>query len=233
MHTLLMLLVGPMQSWGHRSRFDDRDTGLEPTRSGVVGLLCAAMGIPRDGDLSLFNELRMGVRVDAPGRPLVDYQTAMNVRRADGSGLENVQSWRHYLSDARFLVGLAGPDLDFLRQLEAALRNPKWPLFLGRKSFVLSLPPHLPDSSVLVDTDVEDALRSSPWFRLRSREDMPDSLRLVVETKPGEEGMSRNDWPLDFTSQSRRFSLRTVLVQHLAGEDRPPDGGEILCTSPS
>ena len=68
MHTLLMPLVGPMQSWGHRSRFDDRDTGLEPTRSGVIGLICAAMGIPRVGDLSRFDGLRMGVRVDFPGR---------------------------------------------------------------------------------------------------------------------------------------------------------------------
>ena len=40
MSVLLMRLAGPMQSWGTRSRFSNRDTGLEPSRSGVIGLLC-------------------------------------------------------------------------------------------------------------------------------------------------------------------------------------------------
>ena len=45
MPTLLLRLVGPMQSWGTTSRFDQRDTGKEPSKSGIVGLLAAAMGI--------------------------------------------------------------------------------------------------------------------------------------------------------------------------------------------
>ena len=48
MSVLLMRLAGPMQSWGTRSRFSNRDTGLEPSRSGVIGLLCAALGRPRE-----------------------------------------------------------------------------------------------------------------------------------------------------------------------------------------
>ena len=47
MPTLLMRLAGPMQSWGTGSRFDERDTQLEPSKSGVVGLLCAALGRDR------------------------------------------------------------------------------------------------------------------------------------------------------------------------------------------
>ena len=48
MHTLLLRLAGPMQSWGTQSRFTIRDTGLEPSKSGIIGLLCAALGKPRD-----------------------------------------------------------------------------------------------------------------------------------------------------------------------------------------
>ena len=44
MPTLLLRFIGPMQSWGTTSRFDQRDTGKEPSKSGVVGLLAAAMG---------------------------------------------------------------------------------------------------------------------------------------------------------------------------------------------
>ena len=47
MSTLLLRLAGPMQSWGTQSRFTIRDSGLEPSKSGVIGLLCAALGKPR------------------------------------------------------------------------------------------------------------------------------------------------------------------------------------------
>jgi len=43
MPTLLLRLAGPMQSWGLSSRFTIRDTSLEPSKSGVLGLLCAAL----------------------------------------------------------------------------------------------------------------------------------------------------------------------------------------------
>ena len=44
---LALLLDGPMQSWGHASRFERRTTALHPTRSGVLGLIAAALGIDK------------------------------------------------------------------------------------------------------------------------------------------------------------------------------------------
>ena len=44
---LPLWLDAPMQSWGHQSRYDQRTTGLDPTRSGVIGLIAAAMGIDK------------------------------------------------------------------------------------------------------------------------------------------------------------------------------------------
>ena len=78
MPTLLLRLTGPMQSWGTASRFSERDTGPEPSKSGVLGLLCAALGVDRaDWDrLNPLTFLRMGVRHDRPGIPRYDYQTA-------------------------------------------------------------------------------------------------------------------------------------------------------------
>ena len=51
--TLLLRLQGPMQSWGTTSRFDERDTQLEPSKSGVLGLVCAAIGRDRQGGRSM------------------------------------------------------------------------------------------------------------------------------------------------------------------------------------
>lgn len=47
---LALLLDGPLQSWGFASRFQRRTTGLHPTKSGVIGLIFAAMGLPKGSD---------------------------------------------------------------------------------------------------------------------------------------------------------------------------------------
>ena len=60
MPTLLLRLVGPMQSWGTTSRFDERDTQLEPSKSGVLGLICAALGRDRSEPVEDLAALRMG-----------------------------------------------------------------------------------------------------------------------------------------------------------------------------
>lgn len=41
---LLLWLEGPLQSWGHDSKFGRRDTLAFPTKSGVLGMVCAALG---------------------------------------------------------------------------------------------------------------------------------------------------------------------------------------------
>src|SRR5580692_11736074 len=98
MSVLLLRLAGPMQSWGTQSRFSHRDTGLEPSRSGVIALLCAALGRPRDHSLNDFLPLKMAVRIDREGRLMRDYHTAQNVRRADTTKTpqETVLSERFY-----------------------------------------------------------------------------------------------------------------------------------------
>jgi CRISPR system Cascade subunit CasD len=149
--TLLIRLCGPMQSWGTQSRFIYRDTGSEPSKSGVIGLLCAALGKPRretagnsNPTLGELAELRMGVRVDREGALECDCHTAEDVAEAHGKGRRTVQSWRYFLADADFLVGLErGKNL--LERLNAALASPVWHLYLGRKSFVPSLPVWLPN----------------------------------------------------------------------------------------
>ena len=156
MTTLLLRLAGPMQSWGTRSRFDERDTDLEPSKSGVIGLLCAALGRDRTEDVSDLAALRMGVRVDQPGVLRRDYHTASNVARADGSAPQPVAvSNRYYLADAVFLAALAGGN-DVVAKCHRALRRPYWPLYLGRKSFVPSPGVWLADG--ITDAPLEEAL---------------------------------------------------------------------------
>ena len=44
MSTLLLRLAAPMQAWGAEAKFDRRTTQREPTKSGVTGLVAAALG---------------------------------------------------------------------------------------------------------------------------------------------------------------------------------------------
>ena len=186
---LLLRLEGPLQSWGGRSRWDVRDTQPEPTKSGIVGLLGCALGYER-GDVRLVNELdtglRFGVRVEEPGRILEDFQTITDfLPTADGryrhSGVAvgasldklranseaapaTILSPRSYLEDAAFLVGLESSEAassGLLARCAAALQEPHWPLFLGRKC----CPPTRPILEGLTDAydGLEDALQTHPW----------------------------------------------------------------------
>ena len=67
MSTLLLRLAAPIQSWGVASKFDTRDTAREPSRSGVIGLLSAALGRSRTDNLDDLKTLRFGVRIDRTG----------------------------------------------------------------------------------------------------------------------------------------------------------------------
>ncbi|RDG36637.1 type I-E CRISPR-associated protein Cas5/CasD [Streptomyces corynorhini] len=74
-HVLLIRLAGPLQSWGVSSRFAHRDTHARPTKSGVIGLCAAALGLDREQPLGELATVLFGVRADRPGTPLRDYHT--------------------------------------------------------------------------------------------------------------------------------------------------------------
>lgn len=223
MATLLLRLQGPMQSWGTTSRFDERDTQLEPSKSGVLGLVCAALGRDRKEPVDDLSALRMGVRVDREGIPMRDYQTATGVVASTGKADANrtVVSQRYYLADAIFLVVLEG-DRALLGQIHAALRTPYWPLSLGRKSFVPSMPAHIPDG--LSDADIITALKNAALLDESSArfgsEDATTERRVVIEDQ--DEGAVRLDEPVAPFSL-RRFGPRFVKTFDLqmGGRDAP------------
>lgn len=223
MPTLLIRLCGPMQSWGTRSRFTERDTELEPSKSGVVGIICAALGWPRSEDVSDLAALRMGVRVDQEGTMANDYQTAGGVdgiaRASGGLSPNAVLSNRYYLAGADFLVGLESADEPLLRSIEGALRAPRWQLSLGRKSFVPSVPIFLPEPGGLRASALREALLGERWPLLPSahspRGRRVRQLRLVLESSPGGavRGETRNDQPLGAAFRDRTFTSRMVVQE--------------------
>lgn len=163
-----------MQSWGTSSRFQLRRTDPYPSRSGVLGLLLCAKGVPREdsaGDLEASASLTMGVRVDRAGTLDWDYHTAgakIGIWQADRKRLkktaatgeyETLLSRRQYLWDASFLVALRG-DPAVISDYTRWLNDPVWPVFLGRKCCI-------PAEPVFAGTGTFDSLTSAlssiPW----------------------------------------------------------------------
>lgn len=155
---LVFYLDAPMQAWGASSRFRHRKTETFPTKSGVLGLLAAALGIDKhapdeDAKIAPLAELKFSVfRIASADRTkrhptlrLEDFHTVgggydssdprevLHIsRKASGGPSTTVITHRTYLTDARFLAVLEG-DAALLERCAAALENPKWGVWFGRK----------------------------------------------------------------------------------------------------
>lgn len=204
MPTLLLRMRAPMMSWGDHSRFTIRDTRREPTKSAVIGLLCAALGRPRWEAVHDLTALVMGVRVNQEGLVQRDYHTVQDGIKSSGGKGETVISQRYYVADADYLVGLESADSAFLSSLNEALAMPCWQLYFGRKSFV----PSAPVQAGLQELSLDEALRQHP-YQHRSHPKPVRQLRYVLEVADSLD--VRQDVPLDW--QRRLFASRCVETQ--------------------
>lgn len=207
MSTLILRSKGPMQSWAVNSRYTTREAGREPSKSGVIGLVAAALGRNRGDAVDDLVDLRMGVRTDQPGRLLVDYHTA----KVPGNK-HSTLSWRHYLSDAAFTIALGGED-SVIQGIASAVQDPRFPLYLGRRSCPAPIDLF---GGVSVESDVEVVLRDleiTPWLASewhRKQIGKIAYLPLSRDARPGENGELVRDVPQSFDPRNRIYDSRSV-----------------------
>ncbi|MGE3312453.1 MAG: type I-E CRISPR-associated protein Cas5/CasD [Limisphaerales bacterium] len=167
--SLAFLLEGPMQSWGTNSRYQRRATDPFPSKSGVLGLVAAALGIDKHAadeserlkPLAVLRFEAYRVPRERAGRAgeaipvhrLEDYHTlgggfdeatdpwarAGIPRKASGGPFGTVVTRRTYLTDAIFLALLTG-DRAVLETVATGLEDPVWGVWLGRKCCLPSMP---------------------------------------------------------------------------------------------
>lgn len=161
---LIFRLYGPMASWGDIAVGEVRPTFTHPSKSAVLGLVAAALGVDRGEEerhRALTASYGFAVRVECMGVPLVDYHTvqvppatggrrrrAFHTRRDElttvsRAGLSTILSRRDYRMDAAATAVLwARSELPAhaLAEIVAALREPRYLLYLGRKSCPVALP---------------------------------------------------------------------------------------------
>ncbi|MEF3077350.1 type I-E CRISPR-associated protein Cas5/CasD [Methylobacter sp. Wu1] len=170
MDILLFRLYGPMASWGEIAVGESRHTANYPSKSAILGLIGAALGIERHDEV-MQSRLQQGyvqaVEVLSTGQLLRDYHTAqapmgdqlryLYTRRDELNAYKDqdkspsksnrpnaILSSREYRGDALALVAVrALPDAPFsLSQIREKLLKPVFHLYLGRKSCPLAAPLH-------------------------------------------------------------------------------------------
>lgn len=232
-NTLFLRLEAPMQSWGERGRWSVRDTSPEPTKSGVIGLLSCALGWRDDERIrNLSLALSIGVRHDRLGdvTQLVDYHTvgggyltpqlltAEGKPKANNKRPHNEQTWRTYLCDTSFLVALQtrNDDPTLIATLSTAVQQPVWPIYLGRKSCVPTLPVFAGTGTY---ESLQSALESVVFTTNRATEQDMVTLRAVMECDPRQPGsvmrrdhlVSRRYW-----RHEPRYSMEVLLHVRVA-----------------
>ncbi len=249
-NTIFLRLEGPLQAWGtQESKFVIRASDEAPTKSGIIGLLCASMGISRREAkewFPRFHKLKIGVRIDRPGIRWWDYNTigakigsltAVGKPKytATTKEIETLLSRREFLCDASFLVAIRG-EPQLIQLIHEALLNPKWTLYLGRKSCPPSVPIHSGD--IVSHDDLVSALKSIPW-RPRSKNDKkPEKLTCLTDWTPTDDKPYAPDdaeiWydmPDSFERPSHhpRFVIREELS---IGEGKDVEIGELTQNRP-
>lgn len=208
MATLLLRLAAPLQAWGSSSKFNIRTTEREPTKSGVIGMIAAALGIKRNDDseeLEKLAKLKFGVRVEREGKLIKDFQMVYTGKLSDSERRHNKSdsanmhiTERYYLSDAVFLAALESDDISFLERISEAVQNPVFPLFLGRRS----CPPVLPVFMGIREDDMITVLENEESFDKKT--DL--NKRIVYDTYSN--GAVIQDVPISFSQLHRQYGCR-------------------------
>ncbi|MFQ5481021.1 MAG: type I-E CRISPR-associated protein Cas5/CasD [Thermodesulfobacteriota bacterium] len=203
---LILRLEGPMQAWGGHTFEDYRPSEIFPTRSGVVGLLGACLGIDRDdfeGREALSASFLFAVRSDAGPfimQKITDFNTVMDARRVDGkAGKFPIVSLREYICDAVFTLALEFRDSArfLLEDVAKAVQRPRYTPFLGRRSCPLGRP--LFECVVQAEGLLGALSKTAPFAGTVYDEGAKSPNRIVVRDVP-------------MPGPSRRFATREVYI---------------------
>ena len=236
------LIDGPMQAWGSSSRFQYRETEAFPTKSALLGLSAAALGIDKYGpdeserlaELAALRAIVCAIprRGESQTLRLTDFHTIgggyekqgsvmekLSIpRKASGPPFGTVITRRTYLTDARFVAAFEGSD-STVRAVADALADPVWGVWFGRKTCLPALP-----LTPTVGTNATAALESLLVRIAEWEGSEPDCFESVerweepVGINPAEGDFHLADSPISFGS--RTFSSRPV--RH----HRPDSSGE-------
>lgn len=158
---LVFQLYGPMASWGEIAVGEMRHSAHYPSKSALIGLIGAALGVERTNEMEqkkLTDSFYFFVKLISSGSYLQDYHTTQSAPSLKKRGYHSrreiftthkkkpdaILSTREYRADSLAIVAISEQiNAKYsLKLVEEAMHKPKFHLYLGRKSCPLSLPLH-------------------------------------------------------------------------------------------
>jgi len=226
---LIIKLQGAMQAWGGHTYEDYRPSLIFPTRSAIIGLLGACLGIERE-DLAALkaldksfkltvraNRRKIVQRENSTAKPpismqkITDFHTVQHARKVDGKPRpEAIVSRREYLCDAEFSLALAFTEkADYgLERVKQAIQKPIYTPFLGRRSCPIQSP--LFEAVVNAENAQTALSQIAPYHgTLYSEQELAGGTPMMVR-----------DQPL-FTTNVRQFNNRRITILGAGGEHVP------------
>ena len=210
MKTILLKLAGPLQSWGTNSHFEYRRTDNYPSKSAIIGMILAAMGIRRGVDENLIIELNkfdFALRIDQEGDILEDYHIVQN-RLKEASFYVTK---RYYLEDAVFLAALGSENGAVIAEIEHALKYPHFQPFMGRRSCPVPADFFLG----VFEEGVIEILKTYPWqaaswFKKKQRHDPKYHTFVYADSHLLKQAVRkrRKDKAISFSQKNRQFQYR-------------------------
>jgi CRISPR system Cascade subunit CasD len=212
MKSILLKFAGPLQSWGTDSNFETRRTDSHPSKSAVIGMISASLGLKRNvsAQIEQLNNLDFAVRVDQPGRLLKDYHTVHKYKN-DGSLDRTYVTNRYYLEDAIFLVAIASGDDSQIEYIYEALKKPYFQQFMGKRS--LPLPADFLQgiyNKKALDLLKEVEWQASQWYISKhSKNAHHISVYADSDLIEGQNSRLRRDRVASFSQENRQFGFRS------------------------
>ncbi|AZG36905.1 type I-E CRISPR-associated protein Cas5/CasD [Shewanella psychromarinicola] len=199
MKTLILKTEG-FSAYGLQTFDIHRRANHFPTRSAVIGLLAAALGITRKEQSTLFElseNVQIAVQVNNAGEKIMDYHTVQNFRSPMGKIQKGVKpTYREYWCDSEHTFAITASD-ELVKRLCIAVKSPKFTLFQGRKSCPLTRPLF----EVLVD-------HNNPVEALKKRAERGQ----IFSDVQGENHVATLQVRDKLTPVFRKYAIRTVYV---------------------
>lgn len=217
MKTLTIRLTAPLQSYGNEATFGRRTSYPYPTKSAVIGMIGAALGYRRDDKRLLqLNDLSFALRVDQPGQIMSDFQIVEYAKSSTKKAKK--LTYRSYLQDAVFIVAI-GADEKTIDKITYALKNPKFALYLGRRSNPPAGPLIMKNYN---DKNPLEVLRlidwqASDWYQRRYKSN-DFKAEIVYDATLKQENMSHfqlRDKVGSFDSKNRYHDYREVVNTYI------------------
>lgn len=231
---LLLWLEAPLQSWGHDSKFGRRDTLNFPTKSGVLGLICSALGAGGEqcellAEFAALNQTVLSfVRSrDNGGEPIkIDREPLLRDFHMVGSGYDDKDPWTSLLipktSEGKKAVG-GGAKMTYRHYLQdarfavllqvpgdkaqaiaEALQNPTWDVYLGRKNCV-------PTDFIFRGIYADEGEASNQALAIATEKKLLEDFRVLNGSHEGET-ITLNDVPIQFGEHKRYRDRQVTLV---------------------